>query len=176
MQFSTILFLTTFFTSALAAPVKQHSISSVPTKRGEKPECDEATEALIESIKDNLKDLYEQLDTAKELDDILSSSPFDEDKFDSAQGALLGLFNKATTMEQNSQKIAPAGNAAIPGLMNATAVQIKGLGLLQGLKGVKGDDSDIEEAKDKVEELIEDIKDDIEENKENLEDVSLTLE
>jgi hypothetical protein len=100
---------------------------------------------------------------------------FDEDKFDSAQGALLGLFNKATTMERNSQKIAPAGNAAIPSLMNATAVQIKGLGLLQGLKGVKGDDSDIEEAKDKVEELIEDIKGDIEENKENLEDVSLTL-
>jgi hypothetical protein len=89
--------------------------------------------ALASGIQDNIADQNNELNTVTAMGSILSQNPVDSTLFGAAQSSLMGFVTKGIAIRQNNQKIAPAGNPAIPGLATVAMAQMAELNLTMSL-------------------------------------------
>lgn len=81
--------------------------------------CSSAVMALASGIQSNIADQNNELATVTALGDVLAQNPMDMTLYAATQASLMGFVTKGIAIRENNQKIAPAGNAAIPGLVSA---------------------------------------------------------
>jgi hypothetical protein len=89
--------------------------------------------ALASGIQANIADQNNELNTVTALGFILAQNPLNTTLYSATQESLLGFVTKGIAIRENNQKIAPAGNAAIPGLATVAMAQMVELSLTQSL-------------------------------------------
>jgi hypothetical protein len=146
--------------AAAPAPVSEASNSSA---------CSPAVAALAQGIKDNIAVQNNEVAAVTTLGAMLNENPVDPTLFAAGQASLLGFVKQGIAIRQNNQQIAPAGNAALPGLAMVAMAQMTELNLTMGL-GMGG----VSLARDNatVGMLLGDFKGGIEQNGKNLQAVS----
>ena len=79
--------------------------------------CSQAVLALAAGIQANIADQDNELATVTALGNVLAQDPMDLTLYAATQASLLGFVQKGIQIREQNQKIAPAGNAAIAGLV-----------------------------------------------------------
>jgi hypothetical protein len=79
--------------------------------------CSQAVLALASGIQANIADQDNELATVTALGNVLAQNPMDLTLYAATQASLLGFVQKGIQIREQNQKIAPAGNAAIAGLV-----------------------------------------------------------
>jgi hypothetical protein len=79
--------------------------------------CSQAVLALASGIQANIADQDNELATVTALGNVLAQDPMDLTLYAATQASLLGFVQKGIQIREQNQKIAPAGNAAIAGLV-----------------------------------------------------------
>ncbi|PQE04634.1 ATP binding protein [Rutstroemia sp. NJR-2017a BBW] len=134
-----------------------------PTGTGSSSPCPLAVAALASGISANIADQRNEQAAVTSIGNILAASPVDPATFNSAKASLLDFVNKGIAIREENQKIAPAGNAAIPGLATVANAQIEELNLTMSL-----DATDLTAASATVEKLKADFSGGIMQNMKNL--------
>ena len=136
----TLLYLT-YSSIALALPTKlvleiEESPTSADTSslvNNTTTPCTPAELALSSGIAANIADQQNELAAVSALGNILSENPLNTNVFAVAQSSLLNFVTIGIAIRQNNQKIAPVGNAAIPGLAIVANAQMVELNLTMSL-------------------------------------------
>ncbi|PQE05697.1 integral membrane protein [Rutstroemia sp. NJR-2017a BVV2] len=134
-----------------------------PTGTGSNTACPAAVAALASGISANIADQRKEQAAVTSIGAILSQQPVNNSTFNTAKASLLDFVNKGIAIREQNQKIAPAGNAAIPGLATVANAQIKELNLTMSL-----DANDISAASATVAKLKADFSGGIVQNMKNL--------
>lgn len=108
-------------------------------EHGEAP-CSEAVVALATGIHLNIVGQYAEYNGTLKVIEVESSTPVDQTAFEIAKGELLSDIQGGMNIRLFNQQIAPAGNAAIPGLAKYQAAQQTEQNLAMGLTGVPSED------------------------------------
>lgn len=95
--------------------------------------CSAAVAALAQGIKANIAVQNNELAAVTTLGALLNENPVDSTLFAAGQASLLGFVKQGITIRENNQKIAPAGNAALPGLAKVALAQMTELNVTMGL-------------------------------------------
>jgi hypothetical protein len=127
--------------------------------------CSPEVTALASGISANIADQNNEVAAVSSLGQMLTESPVDATLFAAGQASLLSFVQKGISIRENNQKIAPAGNPAIPGLATVATAQLTELNLTMSL-GVGG----VNVARDNktVTDLLGDFKGGIVQNMKNL--------
>ncbi|PQE23368.1 ATP binding protein [Rutstroemia sp. NJR-2017a WRK4] len=133
-----------------------------PTGTGTSSACPAAVAALASGISANIADQRNEQAAVTSIGNILAAPPVDPANFDTAKASLLDFVNKGIAIREENQKIAPAGNAAIPGLATVANAQIEELNLTMSL-----DANDLTAASATVEKLKADFSGGIVQNMKN---------
>jgi len=130
--------------------------------------CSPEVTALASGISANIADQNNEVAAVSSLGQMLTESPVDATLFAAGQASLLSFVQKGISIRENNQKIAPAGNPAIPGLATVATAQLTELNLTMSL-GVGG----VNVARDNktVTDLLGDFKGGIVQNMKNLQAV-----
>jgi hypothetical protein len=136
--------------------------------------CAPAVMALASGIQANIADQNNELNTVTALGFILAQNPLDTTLYAATQGSLLGFVTKGIAIRENNQKIAPPGNAAIPGLAIVAMAQMAELNLTLSL-AIGGNGTDVVAANATVQTLKGDFMGGIVQNMKNLAAVSSRL-
>ncbi|KAF4628611.1 hypothetical protein G7Y89_g9547 [Cudoniella acicularis] len=91
--------------------------------------CSPSVAALASGIRANIAVQNNELAAANSLGAMLSENPVDATLFAAGQASLLGFVKQGIQIRMNNQMIAPAGNAALPGLAMVAMAQMKELNL-----------------------------------------------
>jgi hypothetical protein len=150
---------------AAAAPASVSEASNSTTANA----CTPAVAALAQGIKDNIAVQNNEVAGASTLGAMLSEDPVDPTLFAAGQASLLVFVKQGIAIRQNNQQIAPAGNAANPGIAMVAMAQMTELNLTMGL-GMGGVSLARDNATIKM--LLGDFKGGIEQNGKNLQAVS----
>jgi hypothetical protein len=119
------------------SPVSEATNSTTP--------CSAAVLALASGIQSNIADQYNELTTVTALGNVLAQNPLDTTLYSATQGSLLGFVTKGIAIRENNQKIAPAGNGALPGLATVATAQLTELSLTMSL-ALTGNGTDVGKA------------------------------
>jgi hypothetical protein len=79
--------------------------------------CSQAVLALASGIQSNIADQNNELATVTALGNVLAQNPMDLTLYSATQASLLNFVQKGIQIREENQRIAPAGNAAIAGLV-----------------------------------------------------------
>lgn len=104
-------------------------------------ECSPEVMALASGISANIDDQRNEQAAVTAVGDTLNENPMDPVAFAAAKASLLDFVNKGITIRENNQKIAPAGNPAIPGLATVAMAQVEEFNLTNSLTGVAATDN-----------------------------------
>ncbi|KAK3676800.1 hypothetical protein LTR78_003577 [Recurvomyces mirabilis] len=127
-----------FLTGAYALPQWGHGYGG--SGGGSQPPCSAAVVALATGIHLNIQGQYAEYNGTVHVINIETASPVNQTAFYIAKGELLSDIQAGMNIRQFNQEIAPAGNAALPGLAKYQAAQQTEQGLAMGLTGVLGQD------------------------------------
>jgi len=103
------LIFTTLFTLAAALPN--------PFALQRRATCSTAVQNLVNGINQNIAVQKQEQQETTIIQQVLSAKTVDESDFQSAKSKLISIVNQGISIRENNQKIAPAGNGAIAGLM-----------------------------------------------------------
>jgi len=95
--------------------------------------CTQQVMALASGISANIADQNNEVAAASSLGQMLAESPVNNTLFAAGQVSLLSFVQKGISIRENNQKIAPAGNPAIPGLATVATAQLTELNLTMSL-------------------------------------------
>jgi hypothetical protein len=116
MQFYALLLPPVLATLSAARPA---SVSSSPVADNSTASaCSPAVIALASGIQSNIADQNNELATVTALGNVLSQNPMDMTLYAATQASLLGFVTKGIQIREENQRIAPAGNGAIAGLVS----------------------------------------------------------
>jgi hypothetical protein len=130
--------------------------------------CSAAVMALAQGIQSNIDDQNNEIATVSALGNVLVQSPMDMTLYAATQTSLLGFVTKGIAIRENNQKIAPQGNAALPGLAVVAMAQMTELNLTMSLAVPASGAVDQKTANATVEALKGDFTGGVKKNKENL--------
>ncbi|KAI9647953.1 hypothetical protein NHQ30_004343 [Ciborinia camelliae] len=114
-------------------PEANPATSSTGGKYGNGTACSPEVAALASGIAANIADQRNEKLAVTAIGYMLEESPMNSSTFDSAKASLLDFVQKGITIRENNQKIAPQGNAAIPGLAKVAMAQQEELNLSKSL-------------------------------------------
>lgn len=112
---------------------KSSTSSAAAKSTGTSTACSPEVQALASGINSNIADQRNEQKAVTAVGKALQQSPFNASMFDAAQSSLMTFVQKGIQIRQNNQKIAPAGNAAIPGLATVAMAQQEELNLTMSL-------------------------------------------
>ncbi|TGO63985.1 hypothetical protein BOTNAR_0093g00230 [Botryotinia narcissicola] len=112
---------------------KSSTSSAGAKSTGTSTACSPEVQALASGISSNIADQRDEQKAVTAVGKILQQSPFNTSMFDVAQSSLMTFVQKGIQIRQNNQKIAPAGNSAIPGLAIVAMAQQEELNLTMSL-------------------------------------------
>ncbi|TGO16632.1 hypothetical protein BTUL_0026g00860 [Botrytis tulipae] len=112
---------------------KSSTSSAGAKSTGTSTACSPEVQALASGISSNIADQRNEQKAVTAVGKILQQSPFNTSMFDAAQSSLMTFVQKGIQIRQNNQKIAPAGNGAIPGLAIVAMAQQEELNLTMSL-------------------------------------------
>ncbi|KAH6666693.1 hypothetical protein B0J14DRAFT_453773, partial [Halenospora varia] len=95
--------------------------------------CSPQVNALAQGIRQNIAVQNNELAAVTSLGAMLAENPIDQTVFAAGQSSLLGFVKQGIAIRENNQKIAPAGNAALPGLAMVAMAQMTELNLTMGI-------------------------------------------
>jgi len=133
------IFLLASTASVLAIPASNFKdlearASSVPMAAASAgTPCSSGVAALANGIMSNIADQRNEQNAVSAVGDVLAEQPMDSTMFDSAKTSLMNFVVSGINIRINNQKIAPAGNAAIPGLAVVAMAQMEELNLTMSL-------------------------------------------
>jgi hypothetical protein len=150
--------------SSIAKSIKGTGGVAKPTGTGTNPPCAPAIAALASGISSNIADQRNEQAAVSAIGSILSEQPMNSSTFNNAKASLMDFVTKGIAIREQNQKIAPAGNAAIPGLATVANAQIEELNLTMSLNA-----QDLAAANTTVAKLKKDFAGGIVQNMKNLE-------
>ncbi|KAM3075004.1 hypothetical protein ACMFMG_007536 [Clarireedia jacksonii] len=121
--------------SSSTKPTKVSNGVARPTGTGTSANtpCAPAVAALASGISSNIADQHNELAAVGALGFIIAEQPMNQSTFDAGKASLLDFVTKGIAIRAQNQKIAPAGNAAIPGLATVAKAQMEELNLTMSL-------------------------------------------
>jgi len=120
----------------LLAVLASVTVASTARPRwGQEPDCSANVDGLIAGIEINILAQQGERNASEALQTIETSLPVNLTAFAAGKAVLISDIMFGMTIREYNQLIAPAGNAALPGLTKYAAAQAVELGLAQSLNG-----------------------------------------
>ncbi|CAG8957695.1 hypothetical protein HYFRA_00000030 [Hymenoscyphus fraxineus] len=164
MHFTSGLILALGLSFVAATPVTHpHSHAR---RANSKVACTPEIKALVAGINKNIDIQKQELAQTKLISEAQTKNPPDEAAIKADQAKLVEIVKEGAAVRANNQKIAPAGNAALPGLAKVANAQAGELKIAEALTGKTATDAK------SLASLTEMFNGGIKQNQQNAKDVS----
>ncbi|CAG8982589.1 hypothetical protein HYALB_00007306 [Hymenoscyphus albidus] len=140
MHFASGLLLALGLSFVAATPVT-HSHSHARRANSKATACTPEIKALVAGINKNIDIQKQELAQTKVISEAQTKNPPDAAAIKADQAKLVEIVKEGAAVRANNQKIAPAGNAALPGLAKVANAQAGELKIAEALTGKTATDA-----------------------------------